>query len=149
MTRLYPDRPIVGIGAVVWRDGSILLVRRANPPRQGQWSLPGGAQELGETVFEAARREVREETGIEVDIQGLIDVVDSVERDDDSRVRYHFTLVDVLATWIAGDPLAAGDASEAAWFPIETLDDLGLAQDTRRIIDQGLGMISARGTPGS
>jgi len=89
MTREYPDRPFVGIGVIVWCGGRVLLVRRARPPRQGQWSLPGGLQELGEGVLEAARREVREETGLDIDILGIADVVDLIERNDAGRVRYH------------------------------------------------------------
>ncbi len=80
--REYPDRPWVGVGVVVWRGDEILLVRRAKPPRVGEWSIPGGAQSLGETVFEAAIREVREETGIAIRPTGIITVVDSILRDE-------------------------------------------------------------------
>ena len=82
MTREFPDRPIAGVGVVVLGAKGVLLVKRAKPPRQGQWSLPGGAQKLGETVFEAARRETLEETGLEIEVLGLIDVVDSIASDD-------------------------------------------------------------------
>ena len=84
--RTYPDRPVVGVGAVVWRDDRFLLVRRGKPPNQGQWSLPGGAQQLGETVFEAARREVMEETALDVEVLGLVDVVDGIKADNEGRV---------------------------------------------------------------
>lgn len=142
--RSYPDRPIVGVGAVVWRDEKVLLVRRANPPRLGQWSLPGGAQELAETVFDAARREVLEETGVEIDVIGLVDVVDSIERDENGAVRYHFTLVDVAARWRNGEPKAAADAADAAWFSLDEIMGLGLSPDTERII-----RLSVPGSPGS
>ena len=132
MPRLYPDRPVVGVGAVVLGDGKVLLVRRANPPRRGEWSLPGGAQETGETVFEAARREVREETGLTIEILGLVDVVDSIHRDEDGRVRYHYTLVDVFARAAGGGPAAAGDAAEAAWFDLDRLPPLW--PETERVI---------------
>ncbi len=132
MPRLYPDRPVAGVGAVVWREGQVLLVRRANPPRRGQWSLPGGAQEIGETVFEAARREVLEETGITIEVLGLVDVVDSIHRDEDRKVRYHYTLVDVFARASAGDAAAAGDAAEAAWFELGRLPPLW--PETERVI---------------
>lgn len=132
MPRLYPDRPVAGVGAVVRRDGQVLLVRRANPPRQGEWSLPGGAQEIGETVFEAARREVQEETGITIEVLGLVDVVDSIQRDEDGQVRYHYTLVDVFARAAAGDASAAGDAAEAAWFDPGRLPPLW--PETERVI---------------
>ena len=94
----------------------MLLIRRAKPPRQGEWSLPGGLQKLGETVFEAARREVMEETGVVIRPLAVVDVVDLIERDrDDRRVRYHYTLIDVLAAWVAGEAVAAGDAADVLW----------------------------------
>ena len=108
--RLYPDRPIVGIGIVVFKGPEVLLIQRGKPPRLGQWSLPGGVQELVETVHEAARREVAEETGVDIDIVGLIDTVDSIQRDESGRVRYHYTLIDVAAVWRDGEPRAGSDA---------------------------------------
>ena len=143
-TRLYPNRPIVGVGAVVLRDGEVLLVRRANPPRQGQWSLPGGTQELGETVFEAARREVLEETGVSVEIEGVVDVVDSIDNDPSGRIRYHYTLIDVLASWRQGGIRAGGDAAEAAWFGLDELSPLRLWTETERVIRRAHEMRSAR-----
>ena len=137
MTRLYPKRPIVGVGVVVLRGDRVLLVRRAKQPRQGEWSLPGGAQELGETVFEAGRREVLEETGVTVEVRGLLDVVDSIQSDDRERIRYHFTLVDVLAVWISGEARAADDAAEVAWFKRAAVPGLGLWSETERIIRLG------------
>jgi ADP-ribose pyrophosphatase YjhB (NUDIX family) len=95
--RQHPDRPIVGVGVVVWRGDSFLLVRRGKEPNKGQWSIPGGAQHLGETVYAAAEREVLEETGLQVTVHGLVDVVDGIRRDSEGRVNYHYTLVDVVA----------------------------------------------------
>ncbi len=132
MPRTYPDRPIVGVGVVVWRDDTVMLIRRAKPPRQGEWSLPGGAQKLGETVFDAARREVLEETGLTIDVLGLVDVVDSIQRDDSGRVRYHYTLVDVFAAWRAGEATAGHDAAEAAWVGLDALPPLW--SETERVI---------------
>ncbi len=132
--RRYPDRPLVGVGVVIWRDGRVLLVRRAKPPRQGEWSLPGGAQELGETVFEAARREVREETGLEVEITGLITVVDAIRRDEAGTVAYHYTLVDVAAEWRAGEAQALDDAAEVAWAAPDALEKFDLWSETLRVI---------------
>jgi len=132
MPRSYPDRPIVGVGVVVWRDERVLLIRRAKPPRQGEWSLPGGAQKTGETVFDAARREVLEETGLAIDVLGLVDVVDSIQRDDTGRVRYHYTLVDVFAAWRGGTVTAGDDAAEAAWVDLDALPPLW--SETERII---------------
>jgi ADP-ribose pyrophosphatase YjhB (NUDIX family) len=134
MSRRYPDRPIVGVGVVVWRRDRVLLVRRGKPPRQGQWSLPGGAQEIGETVFDAAHREILEETGLTIEVLGLIDIVDSIRRDDDGRVEYHYTLVDVFAVSEDGDAVAGHDADEAAWFDLDELPALGLWSETERII---------------
>lgn len=136
MSREYPHRPIPAVGAVVWKDGRVLLVRRAKPPNVGAWSLPGGAQKVGETVDEAAVREVREEAGIEIAVAGLIDVIDSVHRDGDGAVRYHYTLIDVAARWVAGTLAAGADADAAAWFAPEELDGLDLWSETLRVIRQ-------------
>jgi 8-oxo-dGTP diphosphatase len=135
MTRLYPDRPIVGVGAVVWRGDRVLLVRRGKPPRQGQWSLPGGAQQLGETLREAVTREVREETGLELSDLRLLTTVDLVDRDPDGRVRYHYTLVDFTAEAPLGEPVAGDDAAAVAWFALDELPGLGLWTETLRIIE--------------
>ena len=113
--REYPDRPWVGVGIVVWRGDEVLLVRRAKPPRQGEWSIPGGAQSLGETVFEAAIREVREETGVTIRPTGIITVVDSIVRDGRQRPQFHYTLVEISAEWMAGDAVAADDVDDVRW----------------------------------
>jgi len=134
LSRFYPDRPYVGVGVVVLREDEVLLVRRAKPPREGQWGLPGGAQEIGETVYEAGRREVMEETGLEIEVLGLIDVVDAIRRDEDGRVQYHFTLVDLFARWISGQVRAGDDAAEAAWFALAEVGELGVWSETERIV---------------
>jgi len=148
MSRLYPERPIVGVGVVVLSGDQVLLVRRAKPPRQGEWSLPGGAQKIGETVFEAGRREVLEETGVIVEVLGLLDVIDSIHPDDTDRILYHFTLVDVLAAWIYGEVRAATDAAEAAWFARTAIPDLGLWSETVRMIKRGFERRSALSSNG-
>jgi len=138
MIREYPDRPFVGVGAVVICDGRVLLARRGKEPRKGSWSLPGGAQKLGETVPEAARREIHEETGLEIEVLGLIDVVDSIQREESGTVRYHYTLVDVLAQTVNGDIATAGDdAAEVAWFSLDELEPLELWTESTRIIGLG------------
>jgi ADP-ribose pyrophosphatase YjhB (NUDIX family) len=111
----YPNRPLVGVGVVAVKDGRVLLIRRGKPPREGGWSLPGGRQRLGETVRETARRELREETGVEAEVTALLDVVDSITRDGAGAVAYHYTLVDFLAAWRGGEARAGGDAAEAVW----------------------------------
>lgn len=136
MRRDFPDRPIVGVGVVVWRGDRVLLIRRGKPPRAGQWSLPGGAQELGETVAETARREVLEETGLELAGLDLLTVVDLIEpAAEPGRFHYHYTLVDFVAEAAPGDAIAAGDAAAVAWFEPADLEGLGLWAETRRIID--------------
>ena len=132
--RTYPDRPWVGVGVVVFRGNDILLVRRAKPPNQGQWSLPGGGQDIGETVFEAARREVVEEAGIQVRPVEVLTTVDSVHRDDDGRVKFHYTLVEVLAFWEDGDIRAGDDAEAVRWADAQAATELVTWSETRRII---------------
>lgn len=136
MSRLYPERPIVGIGTVVWHGQRVLLVRRARPPRVGQWSLPGGAQKLGETMAQAARREIREEAGIEVTLGEVIATLDLIDRDPAGAVRFHYTLVDFVAEAL-GDALTPGsDAADARWFELDELPALGLWSETIRIIER-------------
>lgn len=113
--REYPDRPWVGIGCIVFRGEHVLLVRRGKPPRIGQWSLPGGAQHIGETAEEAARRELREEAGIEVGPMALAIVVDAISRDAAGRALYHYTIIDFAAEWRSGEARAGDDVSEVAW----------------------------------
>lgn len=113
--REYPDRPWVGIGCIVFKGESVLLVRRGKPPRMGQWSLPGGAQHVGERAEDAARRELREEAGIEVGRMALAIVVDAISRDAEGRTLYHYTIIDFAAEWISGEAIAGDDVSEVAW----------------------------------
>ncbi len=132
--RRYPSRPYIGVGAVVFKGTDVLLIKRGKPPRQGQWSLPGGLQQVGETVFEAGVREVHEETGLTVDAIALIDVVDSITRNEDGRPQYHYTLVDILAEWCAGEAVAGDDAAAVAWTALDDLGRFRLWSETERII---------------
>ena len=132
--RRYPTRPIVGVGTVVLDGDMVLMIQRGKPPRQGSWSLPGGAQELGETIHEAARREVREETGLEIEIFGLIDVVDSVRPDADDKIEYHYTLIDVAGHAVGGTLMAGGDAQDCRWFTRPEIDAMDIWSETKRII---------------
>jgi|TARA_B100001971_G_C18050020_1_gene462314 ADP-ribose pyrophosphatase YjhB (NUDIX family) len=144
MNREYPEQPLVGIGVVVMGLQGVLLVKRGKPPREGEWSLPGGAQKLGETVFEAARREVMEETGLSIGILGLVDVVDSIRRDDAGKVQYHYTLVDILGRIPPNsetEPSPGSDADEAAWIPLVDVPGLGLWSETERIINLAVEML--------
>ena len=130
----YPNRPLIGVGVVVFKDDRVLLIRRGKPPREGQWSLPGGRQRLGERVAQAAAREVAEEAGIEIAVGGLIDVVDSITRDDSGAVEYHYTLVDVAAEWRSGEAVAGHDAAEVVWADPGDLSPYDLWKETGRII---------------
>ncbi|MGB0682283.1 MAG: NUDIX hydrolase [Magnetovibrionaceae bacterium] len=132
--RAFPSRPIVGVGAVVWKENQILLIRRGKPPNQGAWSLPGGAQELGETVFEAARREVLEETGITARMIGLVDTVDSISRTEDGRIRHHYTIIDLAGLWEAGEARAGDDAESVTWADADQLESYDLWSEAIRII---------------
>jgi len=128
--------PVVGVGAVIWNDrGEIVLIRRGQEPRLGEWSIPGGRLEWGESVREAIIREVREETGLEIEIAGLIDVVDSVTRNEAGEIVRHYVLIDFLVRSIAGTLRAGSDAAEAHWVAYTALDEYVLWTETRRIID--------------
>lgn len=135
MSRDYPDRPVVGVGVVVWRGDQVLLIKRGKPPRQGQWSLPGGAQKLGETLAETAGREVLEETGIEIALGDIIATLDLIDRDEAGLVRHHYTLVDFVAEGQEAELQAGDDAADARWFSREEADRLGLWSETLRVID--------------
>ena len=134
MSRTYPDRPIVGVGAVVFRGNEVLLIRRGKPPRMGDWSLPGGMQEIGETVFEAAAREVQEETGVTISDIALIDVVASITLDDDAGVQFHYPLIEVVAKWQSREPHGGPDPMHAEFVPLDEASKMVLWRETHRII---------------
>ena len=134
MSREYPAQPITGVGVVVWHGDRVLLVQRARPPRQGQWSLPGGGQQLGETLTDAARREVREEAGLEVELGEVIATLDLIERDAGGRVRYHYVLIDFVAEAASAELRPGDDAAAARWFTLEEAERLGLWSETLRVI---------------
>jgi ADP-ribose pyrophosphatase YjhB (NUDIX family) len=135
--REFPELPLVGVGAIVIESDRVLLVKRAHPPIQGQWSIPGGVLEVGEMVREAAIREAREETGLTVEPGELLGVYDRILRDPAQRVRYHYVLIDFLCRPVGGELLAASDASEARWFARGELLRLQLAEDTLEVIGKG------------
>jgi len=126
--------PIPAVGVVVWRGGEVLLVRRRKPPRRGQWSLPGGRQEPGETIREAAAREVREETGLTIRVGRLLDVIDSISRNVAGGIEFHYTLVDYDADWVAGEAAAADDVTDVTWAHPDDLTQFDLWDETVRVI---------------
>lgn len=132
--RTYPDRPYVGVGVVVFKGEAVLLVERPGPDGENAWSLPGGAQELGETAQEAAHRELREEAGIAIELFGLIDVVDFIEPDEGGAVRRHYTLIDFAGEWRAGELTPGSDVTVACWAPLARLEDYTLWDETARVI---------------
>jgi ADP-ribose pyrophosphatase YjhB (NUDIX family) len=132
--REYPARPIVGIGIVVIKGDHVLLCRRGKPPNLGSWTLPGGAQDVGETCEDAARRELMEECGLEVGPLSFCSYVDTIRRDEDGRVRFHYTILDFAARWVAGEPVAASDVSAAEWAPLDGLEKYDLWSEAHRII---------------
>jgi 8-oxo-dGTP diphosphatase len=141
--REYPTRPIVGIGIVVLKGDSVLLVRRGKPPAVGTWTLPGGAQEVGETCEEAARRELLEETGLDVGALHLAANVDSIRRDAAGRVQYHYTIIDYACRWRDGEPVASSDVTEAVWVPVAGLAEYGLWSEAHRVIAIAQGLVAA------
>ena len=143
MTREFPDRPIVGVGGVVVQDGRALIVKRAHEPRKGEWSLPGGIVELGETLVEAVRREIKEETGLEVEVGEVVEVFDRVHRLD-GRIQYHFVIVDYLCRPTGGTLCAADDAEDAAWVTSDEIDRYGINELAVRVIRRGLEMARPR-----
>ena len=142
--RRYPKRPITGVGAVILHSEKILLIQRGKQPQKGAWSLPGGAQKLGETIYEAARREIREETGLKVEILGLVDVVDSIRRDEMGEVEYHYTLVDMAAVSSGGIPQAGGDAQDCRWFTLSEIEAIEVWSETKRIISLAIKKFKAQ-----
>ena len=137
MQREFPEHPLIGVGAIIIEDDRAVLVKRAHPPIQGQWSIPGGVLEVGELVRDAAVREAREETGLIVEPGELLGVFDRVLRDAEGRVQYHYVLIDFLCRVVGGQLHAASDAAEVRWFKRDELPALNLAPDTHAVILKG------------
>lgn len=136
--REYPTHPIVGVSVLAFKDGKILLVRRGHEPRKGHWSLPGGVVELGETIRDAAIREIREECHVEIEIVKILDVLDRIFRDTDGRVQYHYVLIVLLARYKSGELRADSDIEAAQWADVHKLADYDLVQDQRELIQQSI-----------
>ena len=128
MRREYPAKPVIAVGAIIIDQDRLVLVRRAKEPSKGRWTFPGGAVELGESLHDAVRREVREETGLEVELGGVASVVDNVVRDEAGAVRYHYIIVDYHARPVGGRLQPGSDVSEARWVRLEELDGLEITE---------------------
>lgn len=136
-TRRYPARPVLGVGALVFERGRILLVERGREPLKGYWSLPGGVVETGETLESAVRREVLEETGLQVEVSTLIEVFERIMRDKAGRAEYHYVLMDYVCRVVGGDLCAADDASGVAWFGPEEISRVKITEGTPGVIAKG------------
>ncbi|HEX8814723.1 MAG TPA: NUDIX hydrolase [Terriglobales bacterium] len=147
MKREYPEAPCIGVGSIIIDERCVLLVKRQHAPLAGEWSIPGGVLEVGETLREAAVREAREETGLTVKPLELLGVFDRVLRDPAGKVQYHYVLIDFLCRRIEGTAIAGTDAAEVRWFKPEELSSLRLAADTAEVIKLGFEKARPNTTP--
>lgn len=130
----YPERPCVAVGAIVFKEDSVLLVQRGQPPAEGSWAIPGGSVRVGETLQQAAEREIREETGVVIRAADPVFTFDVIERDEYGRVRFHYVIVDVAAEHVEGTPRAASDAADARWVSASELPRLNVSPHTRVLL---------------
>ncbi|GBC60505.1 NUDIX hydrolase [Desulfonema ishimotonii] len=130
----YPDFPRVGVGAVVFKNECVLLVRRGNPPAKDMWAIPGGRLELGESLQMAAEREILEETGVVIRAGEPAFTFDAIIRDDDGTVRFHYVIVDLLAEYVSGVPWPGDDALEARWVSADEIATLAVNSATRKLL---------------
>jgi ADP-ribose pyrophosphatase len=134
MHREYPSRPIPSVGVIVFKSDEVLLVMRGQEPSKGKWSIPGGVVELGEPIREAARREVLEECGVEVKVGDVVDVLDSILRDEEGRVQYHYVLVDLVASYVKGELGVGSDIEDARWVREEQVASFDMTARTPLVI---------------
>ena len=138
MNKKQPKKPILAVGAVIGNDaGYVLLIRRGRPPRLNQWSIPGGKVEWGEPVRQALVREIAEETGLQIEVMELIDIVESLIHGDAGELAHHHVLLDYTARVLSGQPRAGDEVKELAWVSLSKLDDYPMWSETRRIIEEG------------
>lgn len=138
MKRDYPDRPLVGVGAVIVSGDRAVIVQRGSEPLKGQWSIPGGALEVGETLRQCAVREALEETGLQVEAGEVLEVFDAIYAEPDGRILYHYVLIDFACRLLGGKLCAGGDAVQAKWVTLEELDPYELAETARQVIRKAL-----------
>ena len=142
MRREYPKRPLLGVGAIVSRGDKVLLVCRAQEPCKGEWTFPGGLVELGETLRQAVERETYEETGIRIRAGEVLEVVDSLVKGSRGRLRFHYSIVDVISRYISGSPRPGDDVSEVAWVPVNKALRMPLAGVTAKVLRKALALRS-------
>jgi ADP-ribose pyrophosphatase YjhB (NUDIX family) len=135
--RVYPAEPLIGVGATVFRNDQVLLIRRGNPPLYGDWSLPGGRVKEGEDLKKALRREIREECSIDIEVGDLITEFEYIERDEGDRVKYHYVVFDFKAQYVRGKLVRASDALEVRWVPLEQLKEFDVTDKVREVIEKG------------
>ncbi len=135
----YPSNPMVAVGAVVFKEERVLLVRRGQPPSENLWAIPGGSVEIGETLQEAAEREILEETGIKIQAGEPVFTFDVIERDGIGKIRFHYVIVDLAADYITGDPQAGDDAAEARWVTAQEIDALQVSAPTLNLLKTKFG----------
>ena len=131
MRRLYPDQPVLGVGAIILCEGRVLLEKRKNEPGKGKWSIPGGIVDIGESPEQAIIREVQEETSLEVEAPLLIDVVSDVSFDETGKVKYHFVIIDYLVKVRRGEPHASSDADALTWVAFDDVEEFDLTRSFR------------------
>ena len=136
-SRQYPDRPILGVGALIFREDRILLVERGKEPLKGYWSLPGGVVEVGETLEQAIRREVREETNLEIDVIQVLEIFERIIPDAEGRPEYHYVLIDYLCRSNSGEPSPADDVARVAWVRQDQLPRYRITEGTPPVIEKG------------
>jgi 8-oxo-dGTP diphosphatase len=143
-SREYPDRPVVGVGGVAIEGGRVLLIRRGSPPLEGEWSIPGGTLEAGETLIEGVRRELREETNLEVRVGELIEVFERIFPDGTGKPKYHFVILDYLCERIRGEARAGSDVTDVAWAEAKELEKYALTPTATRVIRRAFEMARGR-----
>jgi 8-oxo-dGTP diphosphatase len=136
--RDYPDRPLIGVGAIIVADRRVVVVRRGHEPLKGEWSIPGGVLEVGETLRAGAAREALEETGLVVEPGEVLEVLDRIVRDPQGRVQFHYVLIDFLCRPRAGELHAGGDAEEARWISESELREFPIADSAAAVLRKGL-----------